>query len=164
MGTVCNKLGGRFYIVRMWGESLHMYLIPPKSIDLPPLPKKHLSPGAPLPPPSTHALYPSHHAVAASGPTVISSSSIERPQDPELWAPRPQAQCSGACFPQGPQQTHRESRQRLGTGVCHPVLPRGLCHLGDTVRLHSTLPDWSLGWSPVPQRREEFTKDQPKLN
>ena len=42
--------------------------------------------------------------------------------------------------------------------------PRGRCHLDDTIRLHNTLPGWSLGWSPVQRRKEEFTKDQPKLN
>lgn len=42
--------------------------------------------------------------------------------------------------------------------------PRRHGHLDDTLRLHSTLLGWSLGWSPVQRRKGELTKDQPKLN
>lgn len=143
-----------------------MCLVPPKPIDFPPLSREHLCPGAPLPLPTAHT-----HFI----PVTVQWQRRSPHRDFLLFnraSPGPRASGTHAlrlssqwhAFPSVLSKPTVRANRGLSRVPVTQFSPRGRGHLDDTLRLHSTLPGWSLGWSPVQRRKGEFTKDQPKLN
>lgn len=143
-----------------------MCLIPPKPIDFPPLSREHLSPGA-APPPRpqhTHTLSqsPCSGSIGAHRDFLLCDRASPGPQASGTHALRLSSQWHA--FPSVLSKPTVRASRGLSRVPVTQFSPRSCCQLDDTVRLHNTLPGWNLGWSPVQRRKEEFTKDQPKLN